>query len=160
MGFLKYGAIGDYATASRFLQFPPGENVEQLTKEFRMLYPNFQGGINLLSDDPNGTVDAGLPPGQVRAGVLTVDGAKADVILVRVDDPVAGKIWLISQETLASIPKLYARLESEKPTEASRIRRDSTNRPRDARDVIYAMALLAALNPARVVTSLAVDLSV
>jgi MscS family membrane protein len=122
MGFLKYGTIGDYATASRFLQFTPGENAEQLTKEFRMLYPNFQGGINWLSDDPNGTVDTGLPPGQVRAGVLTVDGAKADVILVRVDDPVAGKIWLISQETLASIPKLYARLGSEKPTEASRIR--------------------------------------
>ena len=67
-------------------------------------------------------MEAGLPPGQVRAGVLTVDGTTADVILVRVDDPVAGKIWLISRATLASIPKLYARLESEKPTEASRIR--------------------------------------
>jgi MscS family membrane protein len=39
-----------------------------------------------------------------------------------VDDPVAGKVWLVSRETQASIPKLYALLESEKPTEASRIR--------------------------------------
>jgi MscS family membrane protein len=122
IGFLKYGAIGDYATASHFLQLPPGESLAELTPEIRTLYPNFQGSINLLSDDPNGTVEAGLPPGQVRAGVVTVDGATADVILVRVDDPVAGKIWLVSQGTLASIPTLYARMEREKPTEATRIR--------------------------------------
>jgi MscS family membrane protein len=120
--FLKYEVNGDYATAARFLQMPPGQNLAELTKELRMLYPNFQGNINLLSDDPNGTVEAGLPPGQVRAGVMTVDGVTADVILVQVDDPAAGKIWLISQATLASIPNLYARLESEAPTEGSRIR--------------------------------------
>ena len=87
-----------------------------------MLNPNFQGSINLVSDDPNGSVEAGLLPGQVRAGVVKVGGTTADVILVRVDDPVAGKIWLVSRATLESIPKLYAQLESEKPTEADRIR--------------------------------------
>ncbi len=122
MGFLKYETRGDYTTAARFLQLPPGQTLEQLIKEFRLLYPDFEGGINLLSDDPNGTVEAGLPPGEVRAGVVTVGGATADMILVRVDDPEAGKIWLISRGSLESIPKLYARLESEKPTEASRIR--------------------------------------
>ena len=122
LNLMKYEASGDYTTAARFLQLPPGENLAQLTKEFRVLNPNFQGSINLLSDDPNGSVEAGLPPGQVRAGVVTVGGTTADVILVRVDDPVAGKIWLVSRATLESIPKLYARLEREKPTEASRIR--------------------------------------
>src|SRR5271168_1377823 len=122
LNFMKYEASGDYATAARFLQLPPGENLAQLTKEFRMLYPNFQGSINLLSNDPNGSVEVGLPLGQVRAGVMTVGSTTADMILVRVDDPVAGKIWLISQGTLASISKLYALLETEKPTEASRIR--------------------------------------
>jgi MscS family membrane protein len=124
IGFLRYAARGDYATATHYLQLPPGQdiNLNQLAKELRTVYPDFQGNINLLSDDPNGTVEAGLPPGQVRAGVITVDGATADVILVRVDDPVAGKIWLISQGTLASIQNLYARVESAAPTEASRIR--------------------------------------
>jgi MscS family membrane protein len=122
MNLLKYEASGDYATAARFLQIPPGANLQQLTQEFRMLYPNFQGGINLLSDDPNGSVEAGLPPGQVRAGAVTVDGKSTDLILVRVDDPVAGKIWLVSRATLESIPSLYARQAREKPTEASRIR--------------------------------------
>ena len=87
-----------------------------------MLYPNFQGAINLLSDDPNGSVEAGLPLGQVRAGVVKVGDTTADMILVRVDDPVAGKIWLVSRASLESVPKLYALLESEKPTEASRMR--------------------------------------
>ena len=122
-----------------------------------MLYPNFQGNLNLISDDPNGSVEAGLLVGQERAGVITVGGTTADMILVRVDDPVAGKIWLISRASLESIPKLYARLEREKPTEASRIRLALLSGPRITGDVIYAMALLAALNPARVVISLAVD---
>ncbi len=122
LNLMKYEATGDYTTAARFVQLPPGENVVELTKEFRMLNPNFQGSINLVSDDPNGSVEAGLPVGQERVGVLKVGGTTADVIMVRVDDPVGGKIWLVSRATLASIPKLYALQESEKPTEASRIR--------------------------------------
>lgn len=124
MGFLKYAARGDYATAAHYLQMPPGRdiNLAQAAKEFRRLYPDFQSNINLLSDDPNGTEEDGLPPGHVRAGVITEDGARADVILVRVDDPAAGKIWLISQGTLESTHKLYNRVESKAPADASRIR--------------------------------------
>jgi MscS family membrane protein len=122
MNFMKYETSGDYAIAARFLQLPPGESIAELTKEFRVLYPNFQSSINLVSDDPNGSVEAGLPIGQERVGVLTVGGTTADFILVRVDDPAVGKIWLVSRETLANIPKLYALQESQKPTEGSRIR--------------------------------------
>jgi len=124
IGFLKYGERGDYATAARYLQLPPGQdaNLPELAKELRVLYPSFHGNINLLSDDPNGTVESGLPPDQVRAGALIVGHSTTDIILVRVDDPASGKIWLISQGTLANIPKLYAQLESETPTAADRIR--------------------------------------
>jgi MscS family membrane protein len=122
LNFMKYETSGDHATAARFLQLPPGANLAELTTEFRTLYPTFQGNINLISDDPNGSVEAGLPPGQERVGVMTVGGMTADMLMVRVDDPVVGKIWLVSRASLASIPKLYARLKSEKPTEASRIR--------------------------------------
>jgi MscS family membrane protein len=75
----------------------------------------------LLSDDPNGAVEAGLPPGEVRAGVLTVGGTTIDVILVRVDDPVSGKIWLVSKDTVARIPEAYAQMKSQRPTAAERI---------------------------------------
>ena len=122
-GLLKYSAREDFETAARYLQMPPGQNPDlvQLAKEFQALHTRFKGDIALLSDDPNGTVEAGLPPGQIRAGVFAVGGTTTDVILVRVDDPAAGKIWLISHETVAKVPELYAQMESEGPTAAERL---------------------------------------
>ena len=122
-GLLKYSERQDFATAARYLQPTPGQDTDlvQLAKEFQALHTRFKGDIALLSDDPNGTVEAGLPPGQVRAGVLAVGGTTVDVILVRVDDPAAGKIWLVSNETVASIPELYSQMESEGPTAAERM---------------------------------------
>ena len=122
-GLLKYGERRDFATAARYLQLPPGQdtNLPELGKEFQALHSRFKGDLALLSDDPKGTVEAGLPPGQVRAGVLAVGGTTVDVILVRVEDPEFGKIWLVSKETVARIPELYAQMESEGPTVAERV---------------------------------------
>jgi MscS family membrane protein len=123
MGLLKYTERQDFATAVRYLQLPTGQdtNVSQLAKEFQALRSRFNGDIDLLSDDPEGTVEAGLPPGEVRAGVISVGGTNLDVILVRVEDPKYGKIWLVSQETVAKIPGLYAQIQSEGPTLAERM---------------------------------------
>ncbi len=82
-------------------------------KELEALRSAYKGNIALLSDDPNGTVEDGLPPGEVRAGALAVGDTTTDVILVRVDDPTSGKIWLVSKETVAKIPELYAQIASE-----------------------------------------------
>jgi MscS family membrane protein len=105
------------------LQPIPGQeaNLPQRARELQALHQKFKGNIALLSDDPNGTIEAGLPPSEIRAGVLTVGGMTADVILVRVDDPESGKIWHISQETIAKVPQLYAAMKSEAPTAADRI---------------------------------------
>src|SRR5271166_5376388 len=123
MGALKYVERQDFATAARYLQPPPGQNknLVQVAKEFQALHSRFNGDVDLLSDDPKGTVEAGLPPGEVRVGVIAVGSTTVDVILVRVDDPEYGKIWLISQETVAKIPDLYAQMQSEGPTLADRI---------------------------------------
>src|SRR5271165_6171348 len=123
MGLLKYSERQDFTNAARYLQPTPGQdtNLVQRAKELQALHSRFKGDIALFSDDPNGTVETGLPPGQVRAGVLAVGGTTRDVILVRVDDPTSGKIWLISKETVANIPKLYAQIQSEAPTIADRV---------------------------------------
>ncbi len=122
MGLLKYGAQQDFVTAARYLQPAPGQDTDlvQRAKELQALYPKLNSNIALLSDDPNGSIDAGLPPGEVRAGVLKIDGTTTEVVLVRVDDPSVGKIWLLSKETVAKIPELYAQLQSEGPTRAER----------------------------------------
>jgi MscS family membrane protein len=118
---LKYGERGDLATAARYLQPAPGTDSVQLAKELHALRSRYKGDIALLSDDPNGTVEIGLPPGEVRAGVLKVGATTVDVTLVRVDHPLLGKIWLVSKDTVAKIPELYAQMESEAPTAAERM---------------------------------------
>ena len=123
MGLLKHGEREDFSTAALYLQSGPGQdtNLAERAKELHALHGRFKGDIRLLSNDPGGTLEPGLPPGEVRAGVLTVGGMTVDVILVRVDDPASGKIWLISKETVANIPTLYAQMESEAPTLADRV---------------------------------------
>jgi MscS family membrane protein len=123
MGLLKYSASHDFANAARYLQPTTDQdtNLVQRAEELQALHSRFRGDIALLSDDPNGSVDAGLALGQVRAGVLVVGATTSDVILVRVDDPASGNIWLVSKETVANIPQLYAQMESEGPTLADRI---------------------------------------
>ncbi len=123
MGLLTYGEREDFTTGALYLQAPPGREGElvQRARELHRLRARFRGNIDLLSDDPNGTVEAGLPLGQVRAGVITLGGKTTDVILVRVDDPKFGKIWLVSKETVAKIPDLYAQAQSEGPTLTERL---------------------------------------
>jgi MscS family membrane protein len=123
MGLLTYEEREDYENAARYLQPPSGRktNLTQRAEQFRALQRKFKINIALLTDDPNGTIEPGLPPGQVRGGVLVAGATTVDVILVRVDDPDSGKIWLVSKETVASIPELYAQVESEVPTLADRI---------------------------------------
>jgi MscS family membrane protein len=123
MGLLKYGERRDYAIAARYMQLDPGQStdVARLARELLALRTRFKGNLDLLSDEPTGWVESGLPQGEVRAGVIEVGSTTVDVILVRVDDPESGKIWLISRETVAKIPGLYSQLESEKPTAEDRI---------------------------------------
>ena len=162
MGVLKYAERQDFATARSLFatgSWPRYRTWCSVAKELQALHSTFKGNIDLLSDDPNGTVEAGLPPGEVRAGVFTVGGTTTDVILVRVDDPKFGKIWLISKETVARIPELYAQMESEGPTAVERIVPAALTQSSSARDVTGAMARVAALDPDLMVAGLAVGVS-
>jgi hypothetical protein len=55
----------------------------EVAREFPALHSRYKGSIATLSDDPNGSVEEGLPPGQERAGVIKVGDSSIDVILVR-----------------------------------------------------------------------------
>ena len=121
VGFLKYAEREDFTTAARYLQPTQDTDLVQCVRQLRALRSKFEGDIDLLSDEPNGSVEAGLPTGEARAGVLKVGATSVDVIMVRVDDPDSGKIWLISKDTVARIPGLYAQMKSEGPTTAERL---------------------------------------
>src|SRR5215469_6581322 len=122
-GLLRCGEREDFACIARYLQPAPGLNVDsmELAREFHALRSRYKGSIATLSDDPNGRVEEGLPPGQERAGVVQIGGTTTPIILVRVDDPNYGKIWLVSGDTVAWIPQLYTELQNEKPRLAQRM---------------------------------------
>ncbi len=120
---LKAGQRHDLATVALYLQQDPRHPVDliEIARELNALRNNYKGNVNLLSTHPDGEVEAGLPPGQIHAGVIAVGDKTLDMILVRVDDPVSGQIWLMSKETVAEIPEMYAALQSQKPTGLTRI---------------------------------------
>ncbi|HTU51207.1 MAG TPA: mechanosensitive ion channel family protein [Acidobacteriaceae bacterium] len=118
IGGLKAGQRRDFATVALYLQQDPRHPVDlmRIARELSALRTYYKGNVNLLSNDPEGDIEAGLPPGQVHAGVIAVGDTTLDVTLVRVNDPVAGKIWLLSKETVAEIPAMYAALQEQNPT--------------------------------------------
>ena len=115
-GFLQATQSGDYTTAVQYLQMSPARREtqgEQIAKQLKVdLDRAFVGSLRAISSNPEGTVQAGLPSDRERIGTLTIDDTEVDVLLARVNDPNAGKIWLFSAETLAKIPEVYELVEA------------------------------------------------
>ena len=99
----------DYVVASRYLQVSESQrrSTEPLARDLKALMDRFfSEPITSISDSPDGALDDGLPIDRERVGPLTINDTKTDITLVRVTDPQAGKVWLISSETLALVPML------------------------------------------------------
>jgi MscS family membrane protein len=115
-GFLQAVQAENYTTAAQYLQMSPARRAalgEQIATELKaVLDTAFVGSLRTISTNPEGSPQAGLPPDHERIGTLSVDDSEVDVIMVRVTDPNAGKIWLFSAETLSRIPDLYEQVEA------------------------------------------------
>jgi MscS family membrane protein len=117
-GFLQAVQAGNYPTAAQYLQMSPahretqGQQVATELKE--VLDQAFVGSLRSISTNPEGTVQPGLPSDREKIGVLSVDDTDVDVILVHVNDPNAGKIWLFSSDTLSRVPEVYELVEAHK----------------------------------------------
>jgi MscS family membrane protein len=110
-GFLQAVQAGNFPMAAQYLQLSPARRAdkgEQLATQLKAVLDGaFVGSLRAISTNPEGTVQPGLPSDHERVGTLSVDDSEADVILVRVNDPNAGKIWLFSADTLAKVPEFY-----------------------------------------------------
>jgi MscS family membrane protein len=99
----------DFVSAARYLQVTESQrrNTEALARDLKALMDRyFSQTLTTVSDAPTGALDDGLPIDRERVGPLTIGERKTDVTLVRVIDPQAGLIWLISSETLDQVPAL------------------------------------------------------
>jgi MscS family membrane protein len=106
MGFMRAVDKND-AAAVRYLEVNAAENPHALAsaRDLRNLINRYlKEPLTKVSDSPDGTLNDGLPTNRERVGPLVMGDTKADITLVRVSDPQAGPIWLISSQTLAQVP--------------------------------------------------------
>src|SRR5437899_1048838 len=124
-GFIKAAQEENYQLAVRYFQATsrrkPRQEDEKLAHQLNMIL-NLRFGpfLNQISKDPAGRFDDGLPADKEKVGEINIGETKFTLLLVRVSDKEAGKIWLISSETLAGVPDFYdllgfPRLEAKLP---------------------------------------------
>ena len=115
LGFLQAAQAGDYGIASQYLQMSLARRQsegEQIVPKLKLvLDKSFVGSLRNFNQ-AEGTPQEGVPSGRQKVGVVSAGDVEADFDLVRVSDPNAGKIWLISSDTLAKIPELYDQAEA------------------------------------------------
>lgn len=68
--------------------------------------------LNEISDKPEGSRPNPLKPDEDLVGIIETASGDLDILVERVDRGKAGKVWLFSRYTLASIPDVYQELRS------------------------------------------------
>jgi MscS family membrane protein len=95
------------ASAARYLEVTGAQSPRALALAHDLtdlINRYLQEPLAKVSDSPDGTLNDGLPVNRERVGPLVMGDTQADMTLVRVTDPEAGPIWLISAKTLAQVP--------------------------------------------------------
>jgi MscS family membrane protein len=115
-GFLQAMQAGNKQTATQYLQMSPARRAsqgEQLATRLKGLLDGaFVGSLKVISGNPEGSVQPGIPSDREKIGIFSVDDTEADVMLARVNDPSVGRIWLFSADTLARVPELDDQLQA------------------------------------------------
>lgn len=115
LGFLHAAKNGDYKDAAKYLQLSADEREtegDSIARQLHALVDHaFVGRVGPVSDDRDGSTEAGVPRNRERIGEFRVPGSSLDVELVRVSDPDSDEIWLFSAQTLAAVPELFTQLE-------------------------------------------------
>ena len=66
--------------------------------------------ISRISDHPEGHVNDGLPDFRDEIGRIELKGAEVPIYMQRVPDGKGGRVWKISNATVAEIPIMWAEL--------------------------------------------------
>ncbi len=114
-GFLQAAQAGNERAAADYLQMSAVRRMSQgpdLAGKVKLLMDSaFVGSLRRISTRPEGDPEYGTSDQQTVGNFSTRD-ADVPVVLVRVTDPNAGKIWLFSADTLSKVPELYNNVEA------------------------------------------------
>jgi MscS family membrane protein len=115
-GFLEAAQSSNYKIAAQYLQMSNARRQadgETLASKLKVVMDRaYSGNLRNVGTNPEGTPQEGVPPGRQKLGTMSSGDVEDDLELVRVNDPSAGTIWLISSETLTKIPELYDQVEA------------------------------------------------
>ena len=117
LGFSKAATSGDYSIAAQYLQMSAARRQsegQQIASQLNaVLNSSAAANVRVGSfTQPEGTPQEGIALGHQKLGTMTAGDVEVDLDLVRVSDPSAGKIWLISADTLAKLPELYDQVQA------------------------------------------------
>lgn len=115
LGFLQAAQSGDYGIAAQYLQMSAARRQsegQQLATKLKVVLDNAFTGRFKSFTQPDGVPQEGVPFGRQKLGTMSSGDVEVDLEVVRVPDPNAGRIWLISAETLAKIPELYDQVQA------------------------------------------------
>src|SRR5215469_4879165 len=115
LGFLKAAQDGDYNIAAQYLQMSPGRRQtegEQAARKLKFVLDHAFTGNFTRYNQPEGTPQEGIPLGRQRLGTISAGEVEDDFDLVRVNDATAGKIWLVSADTVERLPELFDQVEA------------------------------------------------
>ena len=114
-GFLQAAQQGDYSIAAEYLQMSPARRQSEgdaLAMKLNVAMNRAFAGSLRPSRDREGTPQEDVPLDRQKLGTMSAGDVEADLELVRVTDPSAGRIWLISSNTLTKVPELYDQVEA------------------------------------------------
>jgi MscS family membrane protein len=114
LGFLSAARKGDAQIAALYLNTPlRGASAEDLARQLAVVLDRrLPARLNLLSDEPEGSLPDPLRPDVDIVGTITTANGDLDILMERVDRGKAGKIWLFSRKTLNSIPDVFQELST------------------------------------------------
>jgi MscS family membrane protein len=113
-GFLKAVQQGRYRNAAYYLQLTPAQRDSrghELARELQVLFDSgYQHPLSWISNRPEGSQQDQMPPDEERAGEFAVRDESLELLLVRVEEPEVGQVWLVSSQTLARVPAVSRRV--------------------------------------------------
>jgi MscS family membrane protein len=113
LGFIKAAQEEKYALAASFFEPYKGrrrnsefDDEELAVQLLTILNQKFGSPWELISRDPQGRLDDGLPSDQERVG-NGLGTEAVPIILVRIEDEQGRKLWYFSRATLDKVPAAY-----------------------------------------------------
>jgi MscS family membrane protein len=114
LGFITAARKGNAEIAALYLNTPlRGGDAAALARQLGVVLDRrLPARLNQISDKPEGSIPDPLRPDEDVVGTIKTQNGDLDIVVERVDRGKAGKVWLFSRKTLASIPAVFQELST------------------------------------------------